>query len=107
MRWLWRIWRRNCEPPGKLAGLHIRLYTRSGCHLCEAASQVLAEQQRHYGFTLESLDVDSDAALTARYGDWVPVVHVNGKERFRGRVDPVLLTRLLRGEADRARRRPS
>jgi hypothetical protein len=39
--------------------------------------------------------------LVSRYGDWVPVVAVNGKERFRGRVAPSLLDRFLRGEADR------
>jgi hypothetical protein len=57
----------------------------------------LEKQQERYGFHLEAVDVDSDSELAARYGDTVPVVTVDGKERFRGRVNEVLLRRLLRG----------
>jgi hypothetical protein len=48
---------------------------------------------------LDVVDVDSDAELAARYGDQVPVVVVNGKVRFRGAVNPVLLARLFRAVA--------
>jgi hypothetical protein len=41
------------------------------------------------------VDVEGDPELAARYGDSVPVVTVNGKVRFRGRVNDVLLRRLL------------
>ena len=42
-----------------------------------------------------------DAELRALHGDWVPVVTVDGKVRFRGGVNPRLLERLLRAEARR------
>lgn len=67
------------------------LYTRDGCHLCDQAAEVLA---RH-GLAYESVDVDQDPELRARYNECVPVVVIDGKERFRGRVDELLLRRLL------------
>jgi len=75
------------------------VYTRRGCHLCENAERLLADRRRRYRFTLEAVDVDADPALAERYGAEVPVVVLNGKVRFRGRVNPVLLDRLLRAEA--------
>ena len=71
----------------------VRLYTRQGCHLCDDAREILV---RH-GLSPESVDIDADWELLARYDTCVPVVEIDGKERFRGRVDEILLRRLLRG----------
>lgn len=73
----------------------VRLFTRQGCHLCDQAAQVLRQQ----GLQFESVDIDADPALQARYTECVPVVVIDGKERFRGRVDPLLLRRLLAGRS--------
>jgi glutaredoxin len=51
--------------------------------------------ERH-GVTVKEVDVDADPALRERYTECVPVVLIDGKERFRGRVDERLLRRLLR-----------
>lgn len=69
------------------------VYTRDGCHLCEDAYQLLLK----YGFKPKLVNIDADSELRDRYHVWVPVVVIDGKERFRGRVDEVLLKRLLRG----------
>ena len=89
---LW--WRRR----GRLAHLQVVMYTRQGCHLCEAAWELLQQARRRYGFNLTAQDVDAVPALVEAYGDCVPVVTVNGKLRFRGGVNSVLLERLLRAE---------
>jgi glutaredoxin len=68
------------------------LYTRAGCHLCELAAQTLAD----HGLEFDAVDIDADPALRARYNQCVPVVVIDGRERFRGRVDERLLSRLLR-----------
>jgi glutaredoxin len=68
------------------------LYTRRGCHLCAEAAELLAA----HGLSPQSVDIDADPALAARYNTCVPVVVIAGRERFRGRVDPLLLRRLLR-----------
>jgi glutaredoxin len=71
------------------------MYTRQGCHLCEEAWQQLEQAQKRYGFTLGQVDVDGDPQLMRDYGECVPVVTIDGKVRFRGRVNRVLLERLL------------
>jgi len=71
---------------------HATLYSRSGCHLCDEAAALLAS----HGVSVEVVDIDADPQLRARYDQCVPVVVIDGKERFRGRVHPLLLVRLLR-----------
>lgn len=67
------------------------LYTRVGCHLCDDAKALLL---RH-GLSPAEIDVDQDPALRARYDQCVPVVVIDGVERFRGKVNAVLLRRLV------------
>jgi glutaredoxin len=67
------------------------LYTRAGCHLCEEALALL----QRYGIEPQLVDIDADPQLCQRYNVCVPVVVIDGRERFRGRVDERLLRRLL------------
>ena len=73
----------------------VLLYTRDGCHLCDDAQALLEK----YGLEITLIDIDADPALRARYHDCVPVVVIDGKERFRGRVNEILLRRLLNSGA--------
>lgn len=72
------------------------LYTRQGCHLCDEALGVLEQVRLRHPFALEIVDVDTNDDLVRLYGAEIPVVTVDGLVRFRGRVNPVLLRRLLR-----------
>jgi hypothetical protein len=65
------------------------LYTR-------ARAAIFATKQGKYQFTLEAIDIDGQAELVAEYGERVPVVLIDGKERFWGRINGVLLERALR-----------
>ncbi|MEX2185591.1 MAG: glutaredoxin family protein [Pirellulales bacterium] len=67
------------------------MYTRIGCHLCDDARELLVR----YGLEPESVDIDADPQLRERYDTCVPVVEIDGVERFRGRVNEILLRRLL------------
>jgi glutaredoxin len=69
----------------------IVLYTRQGCCLCDEAEAVLA---RH-GLRPRLVDIDASAALREQFTNCVPVVEIDGKIRFRGRINEVLLRRLL------------
>ena len=71
--------------------LSVTVYTRNGCHLCDAAVDVL----KQHGLRPNMVDIDHDPQLCARYTHAVPVVEIDGRERFRGHVNPVLLRRLL------------
>ena len=70
----------------------VLLYTRAGCHLCELASRTLEQ----YGLDVRQIDIDANPDLKRLYDECVPVVVIDGRERFRGRVDEMLLRRLLR-----------
>jgi glutaredoxin len=73
------------------ADCNIVLYTRKGCHLCDEAYALLIE----HDVVPMLIDVDSQPVLQERFGECVPVVEINGQIRFRGRVEPLLLRRLL------------
>jgi glutaredoxin len=64
--------------------------------LCTIALQVLQE----HGLQPQEIDIDDDEDLIQQFNTCVPVVEINGKVRFRGQVDPVLLRRLLRHQQD-------
>jgi glutaredoxin len=96
-RWWLPAWLARRRPA--LGHLDVVLYTRRGCHLCEDAWQRLRDARRRYGFAFQVLDVDTDPELRGCYGEQVPVVTVNGKVRFHGGVNSVLLERLLQSLA--------
>lgn len=71
--------------------MNVILYTRKGCHLCDDALRLL----QSHGLKPELQDIDVVEELHERFNVCVPVVEIDGKIRFRGKVDPVLLKRLL------------
>lgn len=77
-----------------VSDLEVVLYTRKGCHLCEIALDLLNKHQ----LSVQIVDIDDFPELKARYDTCVPVVVIDSKERFRGRVDEVLLRRFMRAK---------
>jgi hypothetical protein len=71
-------------------------YTRAGCHLCETAREVLEEHRLWLPEIIE-VDIDHDPRLVERFETCVPVVSLDGKVRFRGRLPVELLRRLIEG----------
>ena len=89
MAWLWRWLRGGTEDIEPMSCI---LYTRQGCCLCDEAEAVLLA----HGLTPQKVDIDQDESLRGRYNECVPVVEIDGRERFRGRIDQRLLRRLLK-----------
>jgi predicted thioredoxin/glutaredoxin len=56
----------------------------------------VAERADH-PFELAEVNVQGDDDLERRYGIRVPVVEIDGEERFEYEVDPGELTRIIRG----------
>ncbi len=71
------------------------VYARVGCHLCEVARDVVAQVAADAGVAWREVDVDADPELTARYGELVPAVTVDGVLVDHWRIDPVRLRRAL------------
>jgi glutaredoxin len=73
----------------------LQLLSRQGCHLCVTASETLARIGAEAGLVAQEVDVDTDPALQAEYGDRVPVVLLDGREHSYFTVDVVRLRRDL------------
>ena len=76
--------------------MRVVLYSRPGCHLCDAARAVLESERERTPFSLQEIDVQDDVALERDYGIRIPVVEIDGVERFEYEVDAVELARLIR-----------
>jgi glutaredoxin len=71
------------------------LYSRPGCHLCDVAREVLLSTRERSPFEFEEVDIERDDALELEYGIRIPVVDVDGEERFEIEIDRGELARLL------------
>jgi glutaredoxin len=76
------------------------LFSRPGCGLCDRAREVLEAQRARTPFVLEEVDISGDDALEREYGVRIPVVTVDGRERFELEVDPAELAGLATGVQD-------
>jgi glutaredoxin len=77
--------------------MRVVLYSRAGCHLCDAARDVLLGERSRSPFDLVEVDVAGDDNLERDYGIRIPVVEIDGQERFEYEVDPVELVSIVRG----------
>jgi glutaredoxin len=75
------------------------VYSRNHCHCCQVALETLKKAARKHPLLIETVDIDGDPDLKAQFDRQVPVVAINGRIRFRGKVNAVLLDRLLRSES--------
>jgi hypothetical protein len=80
----------------------VRLYSRQGCHLCDVARAVIEAQLTGGSAVLEEIDIEGDDALELEYGIRIPVVEIDGEERFEIEVDPAEFADLLRAATGRA-----
>lgn len=96
-QWLRRIIGRSGGYPEQVRSVIV--YSRAGCHLCETAIALLAKYRERFRLCISEIDVDAEATLRAKYDHCVPVVEIDGKVRFRGLVNEVLLVRLLRHDS--------
>jgi glutaredoxin len=79
------------------------LYSRTDCHLCETAEQLVAEVCAETGDSWVRIDIDQDADLASRFTEQVPVTFVDGAQHDFWRVDPDRLRSAL-GRGPRASR---
>ena len=54
--------------------MQLTLMFREYCSLCHHMQAALQPYQAQYGFALDVVDVDADAALEAKYNELVPVL---------------------------------
>lgn len=60
--------------------IELTLLSRTYCHLCHDMEAALAPLAGEFGASVTVVDVDSDDALEARWGELVPVLLHDGIE---------------------------
>ena len=75
----------------------VTLYTKGGCHLCEAVEQVIARVRREFSFRFVSVDIEADSTVFEKFKPDVPVVEVEGREVARHRMTEQMLRKSLLG----------
>jgi len=91
-----RAFRRSAKPRSPF---QILVYGKKPCPLCDEAVETIEAAASRHPIDLTIVDIGGVAALESEWGLSVPVVFVDGTKRFFGRVDPVLLNRLLDASA--------
>lgn len=60
----------------------LRVYVRSGCHLCDAMLAELGSSRQQGKFELEVVDILGRPELESRYGSRIPVLCAEGDEEI-------------------------
>lgn len=75
--------------------MKVELYTKPGCHLCEAARATLEEVCAERGVAWTDVDISADAELMDRFAEEIPVLMVDGVQRDFWHIDTERLRRIL------------
>lgn len=67
--------------------LDVTLYSRPGCHLCEAAKAAIEPLLTEFAAPLREVNIDNDAVLTERYGWDIPVIFIGSRKAAKHRVN--------------------
>ena len=65
----------------------VTVYSRTGCHLCEAAIDQINSVKSDLGFNLEIKLIDGDLELEKKFGEQVPVILIDDQPHDYWRVD--------------------
>ncbi len=68
------------------AKAQVLLYTKPGCHLCEEARREMLSAGCPDLYDLTEVNIETDPILFERYRFDIPVITINGQERFRHRL---------------------
>jgi hypothetical protein len=90
--------------PAANPGARLRLLSRPGCHLCEEMRRDVDGILRDSPHEWEIVDVDSDAALAAEFGEAIPVLYVNGRLFAKTRLPPIAAALRLKRAVGTGRR---
>ena len=70
-----------------MSKVHVIIYSRPGCHLCDEAKAAILSAGCSDLFVLEEINIESDEELLRKYKYDIPVIAINGVETFIHRVN--------------------
>jgi len=65
-----------------MQNLHVRLYVRPDCCLCDEATALLEKMRGDYEFWVEKINIDDDPMLRERLRQQIPVITIDGGNRI-------------------------
>jgi glutaredoxin len=74
----------------------VTVYSRSGCHLCEIAIDLIKSTMNELKFELNIKLIDDDLKLQEEYGEQVPVILIEDKVHDYWRVDLERFTKAIK-----------
>jgi glutaredoxin-like protein DUF836 len=81
---------------GTIRRVRVVLYSRPRCGLCDQARAVILGERERSAFDFTEVNVETDDALELEYGLRIPVVTIEGEERFEISVDPAAFSQIVR-----------
>jgi len=85
--------------------IHLTLYSRPGCHLCEEMKAVIDRLATDSQLALTEIDISTDPDLEARYGTEIPVLIADGKKVAKYRISETQLRRMIAAASPTSRSR--
>ena len=71
-----------------MSKVHVIIYSRPCCHLCEEAKAAIRSAGCDDQFVLDEINIESDEQLLSKYRYDIPVITIDGVETFIHRVSP-------------------
>jgi glutaredoxin len=71
-----------------MSKVHVIIYSRPGCHLCDEAKTAILSAGCGDEFVLEEINIESSEELLDKYKYDIPVITIDGAEAFIHRVTP-------------------
>ncbi len=78
-----------------MSAVQIDFYTKSDCHLCHEALDVLKKLQKELDFEIRSVNISESSEFMTRYQYSIPVATLNGQTILKHRADEKMLRRIL------------
>jgi hypothetical protein len=72
------------------------MFSRRPCGLCDLARAVVLSERGRTAFVFEEVFIEGHEDLERAHGLRVPVIEIDGVERFETTVDPASFARLVR-----------
>jgi len=82
--------------------LDVTIYSRPGCHLCEAAKAAIDPLLAEFGAPLREVNIDLDPVLVERYGWDIPVIFIGSRKAAKHKVNVKQFRRQLQEAKDGA-----
>ncbi len=76
--------------------IHIQIYGRPDCHLCEVAKKKILNFAREFPIHVEEVDISQNEELLAAYWERIPLVFVNGRLAAKYRIEDKDFRKILK-----------